>query len=89
MFPRIPRHTERWRGLYRRRAVIERAFGDLKNEYGLALLRVRGLERVHLHADLCIPRASRAGAGTRPRRIARGVAAYFDRGYDHGRRDAA
>jgi hypothetical protein len=31
---------------------VEREFGRLKNEYGLAPLRVRGLERVALHADL-------------------------------------
>jgi hypothetical protein len=30
----------------------ERESGRLKNEYGLAPLRVRGLERVALHADL-------------------------------------
>lgn len=54
LFPRIPRHSERFRTLYRRRVAVERAFGDLKNHYGLAPLRVRGLERVALHADLTI-----------------------------------
>jgi hypothetical protein len=43
---------QRFRDLYRRRAAVERAFGDLKHGYGLAPLRVRGLERVALHADL-------------------------------------
>ena len=52
LFPRIPRHSDRFRNLYRRRAAVERAFGDLKHGYGLAPLRVRGLERVRLHADL-------------------------------------
>ncbi len=52
LFPRIARHTQRFRDLYRGRAAVERAFGDLKNNYGLAPLRVRGLERVQLHADL-------------------------------------
>jgi IS5 family transposase len=52
LFPRIGRHTERFKSLYRGRASVERAFGDLKNNYGLAPLRVRGLERVSLHADL-------------------------------------
>jgi hypothetical protein len=52
LFPRIPRHTERFRGLYRSRAAIEREFGRLKHDYGLAPLRVRGLEKVALHADL-------------------------------------
>lgn len=54
LFPRIPRHSDRFRALYRRRASVERAFGDLKRGYGLAPLRVRGLERVALHADLVI-----------------------------------
>ena len=31
---------------------VEREFGRLKMDYGLAPLRVRGLERVALHADL-------------------------------------
>jgi Transposase DDE domain len=52
LFPRIPRHTQRFRDLYRGRAAVERAFGDLKHSYGLAPLRVRGLARVQLHADL-------------------------------------
>jgi hypothetical protein len=52
LFPRIPRHTQRFRDLYRGRAAVERAFGDLKHGYGLAPLRVRGLEKVALHADL-------------------------------------
>ena len=50
--PLIPRETRRFRNLYRGRAAVEREFGRLKNEYGLAPLRVRGLERVALHADL-------------------------------------
>ena len=32
----------------------ERAFGRLKNERGLKPLRARSLDRVALHADLCI-----------------------------------
>jgi hypothetical protein len=31
---------------------VEREFGRLKHEYGLTPLRVRGIERVALHADL-------------------------------------
>jgi IS5 family transposase len=50
--PLIPRESRRWRDLYRNRVAVEREFGRLKNEYGLAPLRVRGLERVALHADL-------------------------------------
>jgi IS5 family transposase len=52
LFPRIPRHTQRFRDLYRGRGSVERAFGDLKHNYGLAPLRVRGLAKVQLHADL-------------------------------------
>jgi hypothetical protein len=54
LHPLIPRETLRWKGLYRGRASVERAFGRLKNEWGLAPLRVRRIERVQLHADLTI-----------------------------------
>jgi hypothetical protein len=50
--PLVPRSTKRWSNTYRGRAAVEREFGPLKNEYGLAPLRVRGLERVALHAVL-------------------------------------
>lgn len=46
--------TPRWRNLYKGRASVEREFGRLKHEWGLAPLRVRGLDRVALHADLTI-----------------------------------
>jgi hypothetical protein len=52
LYPLIPRDSQRFKDLYRGRAAVERCFGDLKNHYGLAPLRVRGLERVSLHADL-------------------------------------
>jgi Transposase DDE domain/Transposase domain (DUF772) len=54
LHPLIPRETLRWRGLYRGRASVERAFGRSKNEWALAPLRVRRIERVRLHADLTI-----------------------------------
>jgi hypothetical protein len=54
LHPLVPRETLRWKGLYRRRASVERAFGRLKNEWALAPLRVRGIERVRLHADLTV-----------------------------------
>jgi IS5 family transposase len=54
LHPLIPRETLRSKGLYRRRASVERAFGRLKNEWSLAPLRVRRIERVTLHADLTI-----------------------------------
>jgi hypothetical protein len=64
--PLIPRGTRRWRSLYRGRAAVEREFGRLKNEYGLAPLRVRGIERVALHADLVmLARLSQALARAR------------------------
>lgn len=50
--PRIQRHTQRFRDLYMRRVAVEREFGRLKHDYALAPLRVRGLSRVRLHADL-------------------------------------
>jgi transposase len=53
LHPLIPRETLRWK-VYRGRASVERAFGRLKNESGLAPLRVRRIERVRLHADLTI-----------------------------------
>ncbi len=54
LHPLIPRETLRWKGLYRRRASVERTFGRLKNEWALAPLRVRRIERVRLHANLTI-----------------------------------
>jgi hypothetical protein len=54
LFPRIPRHTERCRDLYGGRGAVEREFGRLKHDHGLDRLRVRGLDRVQLHADLTI-----------------------------------
>ncbi|MEI8104257.1 MAG: transposase [Actinomycetes bacterium] len=49
--PRIQRHTDEYKRLYRGRAAVEREFGRLKQHYGL-VLRVRGLRKVQLHADL-------------------------------------
>jgi transposase, IS5 family len=54
LHPLIPRETLRWKSLYRGRASVERAFGRLKNEWSLAPLRVRRIERVRLHANLTI-----------------------------------
>ena len=44
----------RLRDLYRGRAAVEREFGRLKHELALTPLRVRGRDRVGLHADLVI-----------------------------------
>jgi Transposase DDE domain len=54
LFPRIARHTERFRNLYRGRQAVEREFSFLKRQHGLAALSVRGLERVQLHVDLIL-----------------------------------
>lgn len=54
LHPLIPRETDRWKAAYRKRAAVEREFGRLKTEWGLGPLRVRGLDRVRLHADLTI-----------------------------------
>jgi IS5 family transposase len=54
LHPLIPRETLRSKGLYRKRGSVERAFGRLKNEWSLAPLRVRRIERVRLHANLTI-----------------------------------
>jgi len=54
LFPHTPRHTQRFKDLYRGRGACEREFGRLKHDHGLDRLRVRGLERVQLHADLTI-----------------------------------
>lgn len=50
----MPRESKRFGDLYRGRGAVERAFGRLKHDAGLAPLRVRGIEKVALHADLCI-----------------------------------
>jgi hypothetical protein len=54
LHPLIPRHTDRSRKLYHSRGAVEREFGRLKHDWALAPLRVRGLDRVRLHADLTI-----------------------------------
>ena len=48
----IPNGTDEWFAIYRGRGAVEREFGRLKHEYGFAPLRVRGLARARLHADL-------------------------------------
>jgi len=64
LHPLIPRETERSRKLYHSRGAVEREFGRLKHEWALLPLRVRGIERVRLHADLTIL-AKLAGALSR------------------------
>jgi hypothetical protein len=54
LHPLIPRETPGRKGLYRRRASVERTFGRFKHDWGLSPLRVRRLERARLHADLTI-----------------------------------
>ncbi|HEX5417936.1 MAG TPA: transposase [Chloroflexota bacterium] len=54
LHPLMPRESKRWKDAYRKRSAVEREFGRLKHQWGLKPLRVRGLERVRLHADLTI-----------------------------------
>ncbi len=50
----VPRTTERWAKLYKKRSAVERVFGRLKHQWSLLPLRTRGIEKVQLHADLTI-----------------------------------
>ncbi len=50
----IPHRSQRWKALYRRRSAVEREVGRLKHNYSLLPLRVRGLDRVQVHALLCV-----------------------------------
>lgn len=52
LHPAIERESDRFRALYKGRGAVERAFGRLKHEWALLPLRLRGRERVELHADL-------------------------------------
>ena len=54
------------------RAAVEREVGRLENEWVLLPLRVRGVERVKLHADLTILACALTGV---TRGVARGVSA--------------
>ena len=40
--------------LYKQRGAVEREFGPLKHDGALAPLRVRGIDRIRLHADLTV-----------------------------------
>jgi hypothetical protein len=79
LHPLIPYKTKRWKAMYRKRGAVEREFGRLKHEWALGPLRVRGLERVRLHADLtiltrlsCALMRARAKTGARPHAGQRG-----------------
>ncbi len=54
LHPLIPREAKKYKDLYTKRGSVERAFGRLKHEWALSPLRVRGIARVQLHADLTI-----------------------------------
>jgi hypothetical protein len=54
LHPLIARESKRSKALYASRGAVEREFGRLKHEWSLLPLRVRGLARVRLHADLTI-----------------------------------
>jgi Transposase DDE domain len=57
-------------GLYRSRSAVEREFGRLEHEWSLLRIRVRGLDRVRLDADLTIL-AKLASALAKTRAVAR------------------
>jgi len=63
---RILRSPPEWRALYRRRSAVEREFGNLKHNYGLAFLRVRGHRTRPLARRPDHARATRAGGQSRP-----------------------
>jgi Transposase DDE domain/Transposase domain (DUF772) len=69
LHPLIPRHTKRSKALYSSRGAVEREFGRLKHDWSLLPLRVRGIARVQLHADLTI--LSKLATGARTNRSAR------------------
>jgi len=78
LHPLVPRESKRWKAAYRKRGSVEREFGRLKHSFGLKPLRVRGLDRVRLHADLtiltklaCALLKARTATSAKPRREAR------------------
>ncbi len=81
LHPLVPRDSQRSRKLYRSRGAVEREFGRLNHEWALLPLRVRGLDRVRLHADLTIL-AKLAVALTRARAAL--PLAYVPPGHDAG-----
>jgi hypothetical protein len=50
----LPRDTPRWKALYRARTAVEREFSQLKAEWAMLPLKIRGHARVQLHVDLTI-----------------------------------
>ena len=50
----LSRKGERFKTLYRARSAVEREFGRLKHHFALDQISIRGLDRVRLHADLCL-----------------------------------
>jgi transposase len=52
-FP-IQRNTEQWRSLYSKRSAVERINSRLKEELDLKTLKVRGLDKVKVHAAISL-----------------------------------
>ena len=64
--PLIPYKSRSWKKLYAARSAVERENGRLKHEWGLDAVRVRGRDRVQLHARLSMfARLASALAGVR------------------------
>lgn len=50
----LPRDTDRWKTLYKGRGSVERIFSQLKGEWAMLPLKIRGLAKVALHVDLTV-----------------------------------
>jgi Transposase DDE domain/Transposase domain (DUF772) len=54
LHPLIPYGSIRWKRLFAGRSAVERVFSRLQDFHSLDELRVRGIDRVALHGDLCL-----------------------------------
>ena len=50
----VPRRTKQFEKLYNKRRAVEREFSRLKGQFLLDTIRVQGIEKVRLHAELSI-----------------------------------
>jgi hypothetical protein len=65
-------------------SAVEREFGRLKHHFGLASVRVRGIERVRLHADLIMLARLARGSGVRAGSGGVTTGFYYDRAVEKG-----
>jgi hypothetical protein len=71
--PGVTAGDRAWRRLWTRRASVERECGRLNHQWSPPPLRIRGLERVRLHADLTILAEARPRPYKNSSLTARGV----------------